>query len=105
MALKRLGSLLVEEQLITEEQLQEALVAQKSTGDPVGEALVKLGHITEESLYRFLAIQHGLEYRHLDGAEIPAALLKIITGTVAWKYKAIPISQENGTITVATCLL
>jgi len=103
MALKRLGSLLVEEQLITEEQLQEALVAQKTSGDPVGEALVKLGHITEESLYRFLAIQHGLEYGSLEGIDVPAALLKFITATVAWKYKSVPVSQENGTVTMATC--
>ncbi len=103
MALKRLGTLLVEEQLITEEQLQEALTAQKSSGDPLGEALIKLGHITEESLYRFLALQHGLEYGPLDGVEVAAPLLKYLTGTVAWKYRAIPVSQDNGTVTLATC--
>ncbi len=102
MALKRLGTLLVEEQLITEEQLQAALAAQRKNGDPLGEALVKLGYLSEESLYRFLAIQHGLDFLHLEGVEPGAALIKIMPVNIAWKYKAVPVAQENGTITFAT---
>ncbi|MEK7476942.1 MAG: ATPase, T2SS/T4P/T4SS family [Candidatus Coatesbacteria bacterium] len=103
MALKRLGSLLVEEALITEEQLAEALTTQKTTGDQLGEALVKLGHISEESLYRFLAIQHGLEFIELNGTELSAALIKVMPAAVAWKYRAVPVSQDDRSITLATC--
>jgi len=102
MAIKRLGSLLVEEQMITEDQLQQALMEQKKTGEPLGEALVRLGSISEESLYRFLAIQHGLDYVSLDSVDIGAALVKTMPTLTARKYSAIPISQDNGTITIAT---
>jgi len=102
-AIKRLGTLLVEEALITEEQLQEALTAQKASGDQLGEALVKLGHISEESLYRFLAIQHGLEFHELNGDELSPTLVKIMPAAVAWKYRAIPVAQDDRSITLATC--
>lgn len=103
MAVKRLGTLLVEEQLVTEEQLAEALQAQKASGEPLGEVLVRLGFITEEPLFRFLAIQHGLEYVPLDGvAEIPQNLLGFISPLSAWKYQAIPIRQDDGVVTMTT---
>ncbi len=100
--MKRLGTLLVEEQLITDEQLQEALVRQKTSGESLGEALVKLGFITEEPLYRFLAIQHGLEFSSLEDMDISQQLIKIVPVPVAWKYQTVPISQEDGTVTMAT---
>jgi len=103
MALKRLGTLLVEEALITEEQLQEALATQKASGEPLGEALIKLGHISEESLYRFLAIQHSLDFLSLESTELAPALIKLVPPAVAWKYRAIPVAQENNSITLATC--
>jgi type IV pilus assembly protein PilB len=101
-AVKRLGSLLVEEQMITEEQLSKALEEQKGTGEILGETLVRLGSITEEQLYRFLAIQNGLEYGSLAGIEIPPQLVKMIPPAVAWKYKVVPVSQDNGGFNLAT---
>jgi len=102
MAVKRLGSLLVEEQMITEEQLQQALAEQKKSGEPLGETLVRLGQLSEESLYRFLAIQNGLEYEPLEGLEISPALVKLVSVATARKYHAVPIAQETGAVTIAT---
>jgi len=102
MAVKRLGSLLVEEQMITEDQLQLALTEQKKSGEPLGEALVRLGLLSEESLYRFLAIQNGLEYESIETLEITPALVKLVTAPTARKYHAIPIAQDATSVTIAT---
>jgi len=102
MAVKRLGSLLVEEQMITEEQLEAALAEQKKNGEPLGEVLVRLGVLSEESLFRFLAIQNGLEYESIEAVDIPAALIKLVPVAVARKYHAVPVAQDTGSVTIAT---
>ena len=53
----RLGDLLVHENILTNEQLMEALNSQKMTGRKLGDALTELGHIDERQLLAFLAKQ------------------------------------------------
>jgi hypothetical protein len=56
-----LGRLLVEQGLISEDELERALVEQASTGRPLGETLVELGFVPGPALSRALAAQYGLE--------------------------------------------
>ena len=58
----KLGQQLVEANLVTEEQIQEALTLQKKEGGRLGAKLVKLGHITEEKLITFLNRQYGVSH-------------------------------------------
>ena len=60
-AKKLLGQMLVEEGLITEEQLKIALAKQRETGHFLGRVLVDLGFVDEKDLKRTLSIQHGVE--------------------------------------------
>ena len=53
----RLGDLLVHENIITSEQLNQALSAQRSTGRKLGDTLIELNFISEPQLLRFLAQQ------------------------------------------------
>ncbi len=50
---KRLGDLLVEEGIVSEDQIQQALSAQRSTGQKLGDALIDLGFITEKQMLEF----------------------------------------------------
>lgn len=102
MPVKKIGELLLNEQMITEEDLEKALAEQHKTGDPLGEVLVRQGAIGEESLYRFLAVQHGLEFHSLADMHPAADILKIMPPHIAWKYLAVPVGRENGCFTVAT---
>ena len=58
---KRLGEILIDEELITEEQLENALVAQKGKNKKLGKVLIELGYITDiqvaESLTKQLSLQ------------------------------------------------
>ena len=100
--MKQLGTLLVDEEMLTQDQLDEALVEQKTTGAKLGAVLVKLGFVTEEALYYFLAIQTGLGFCQLDEKDLADDLVRSITAKVANEYKVIPINKVEGAITFAT---
>jgi hypothetical protein len=56
---RQLGQLMVEEGLLTQEQLAHALAEQARTGRPLGQVLVELGHVSEGAVANALAEQHG----------------------------------------------
>jgi type IV pilus assembly protein PilB len=100
---KRLGEVLVEEEMITPEQLTAALDHQKTTRKTLGATLVELNYLSEETLYHFLAIQHGLEYVDVSKTEVPPELLKICPEPVARKLNLFPIAREEAKLTLAIC--
>lgn len=59
---KKLGEILIEEKLITSEQLEIALAEGKAQGIPLGSVLVKLGFVTVKDLKEALAAQMGFEF-------------------------------------------
>ena len=81
---KQFGKLLVDKKIITQEDLQEALLAQQSSGVRLGQFLLKKGLATEAQLLDCLADQYGLKaLPHIDFedpdkmfASIPVAFLK-----------------------------
>jgi type IV pilus assembly protein PilB len=99
---KRLGDLLLEESLVTEAQIQKAIDDQQKTGEPLGRILVRMGFITEEALYYFLAIQFGTEYVDLNGLEIKQETVDIIKKEVAEDLNIIPIEVKGSQIIFAT---
>lgn len=64
---KKLGEILVEEGLLKDDQVQEALKKQKETGGLLGEVLVKLQYVSEIDIARAIAKQFGLPY--IDAAK------------------------------------
>ena len=68
----RLGSLLVEKGLITNDQLSAALVERAQTGALLGETLVRLGFIFEDELARVLAEQVGVTFADPDTTSVDA---------------------------------
>jgi type IV pilus assembly protein PilB len=100
MALK-LGGMLREQGLISEEQLQKALEEQKSRGGRLGYHLVSMGFVTEEEVTNCLSRQFGVPSVNLTNYEIQSEVLKVIPVDVAKKYLVIPISRVGATLTVA----
>ncbi len=99
---KRLGDLLREENLITEEQLKQAIDEQQKTGEPLGRILVRMGAITEDALFYFLAIQFGVDYVDFMDKTIPDELIKMIKKEVAEEFSIIPYEKTDNTIVFAT---
>lgn len=100
---RRLGEVLVEEGLIRPEQLQQALDKQKETSRSLGSTLVDLNFLTEEALYQFLAIQHGMQVADTHTITVPPDLLKVCPEAVARRLMVFPVGRPRpGVIQVAT---
>lgn len=99
----RIGEMLLDEEIITQEQLQECLQEQKVTGEKVGEVMVRKGYVTLEVLMAFLGTQMGVPYISLSEMQnIQPALLKLMPETLMRTQHVIPISKKGNTLTIAT---
>ncbi|GBE36785.1 type II secretion system protein E [bacterium BMS3Bbin07] len=97
----KIGQLLLAANLVTEDQLQEALNLQKKEGGRLGSKLVKLGYITTEKLVSFLSKQFGVPSINLSDYTIAPSVLKLIPAEMAKKYLIIPVARVGATLTVA----
>ncbi len=87
--------------LITSEQLDQALALQKTTGGRIGSILVKLGYISEEEIASFLGRQYGVPSVDLGKVKVDPAILKLVPAEVARKHLLIPLSRSGSILTVA----
>ena len=97
----QLATLLLEDGLITEDQLDDALSNQQETGQSLGRVLVDRGAITEVDLVRTLARQIGLQFVDLDSYPVDATVSGLIPESVAKRHQALPIGWEDGRLVVA----
>ncbi len=99
---RRLGEVLIEEGIVTPEQLNEALARQKLTGKSLGVTLVDLHFLTQDALYQFLAIQHGLQVVDVREITVPPDLLKVCPEEVARRILVFPLERPRpGVLRVA----
>ena len=97
----RLGELLVEEGLVTDVQLQDALADAKQNGNRLGFSLVKLEFVAEDVLTRMLAKQYRVPAVDLDKVELDEKTVRLITGEVAFRHLVLPLRKVGRTLTVA----
>ena len=81
----RLGDLLIAAGTITKQQLEDALVLQKQTGERLGDVLIENGTITERQLIDALQMQLGVDFVDLTAVSIPVELTKYVPRAVAKK--------------------
>ena len=97
----KLGEILVRENLVTPQQLREALDYQRTSGGRLGANLVKLGILSEDVITAVLSRQYGLPSINLDLFQIEEDVIKLISQEVALKYTVLPISKVGATLTLA----
>jgi len=97
----RLGQMLVNAKLISEDQLKKALASQQKDGGRLGSNLVKMGFIDEDELVSFLSKQYGIPAVNLQEVEIDPAVCKLIPNDVVQKYQIMPLNRTGATITIA----
>ena len=101
MSVSRLGELLVRNQLISDNQLANAISEQKKDGIRLGAALVKLGYVQEHDLASFLSKHYGVPSIDLAEFDIDPAVVALIPAEVAQKYQLVPINRAGATLIVA----
>jgi type IV pilus assembly protein PilB len=92
----RLGELLVRGNVITNEQLEDALTRQKGTGKKLGEFLIDEGVVTEENLAQALSEQLGLELVDLQNELIDKNAVNLVKADVLKKNKVFPVCFAEG---------
>ncbi|MEO7674719.1 MAG: type IV-A pilus assembly ATPase PilB [Pyrinomonadaceae bacterium] len=97
----KLGEILVRENLVTPQQLREALDYQRTSGGRLGSNLVKLGIISDDVITAVLARQYGVPSMNLDLFHIEDQVIKLISQEVALKYMVLPVSRVCTTLTLA----
>ena len=97
----KLGEILVRENLVTPQQLRDALDYQRTSGGRLGTNLVKLGIISDDVITAVLSRQYGVPSINLDLFHIEDDVIKLISQEVALKYTILPISKVGATLTLA----
>lgn len=97
----RVGELLLQSGLITEEQYDTASGALQDEGGFIGSHLVGTGAITEETLVQIISEQYGIPIVELAEYTIPDDILELIPHNLAMKHGIVPLVQDQTALTVA----
>src|SRR5881628_3787037 len=98
---RQLGELLLDEHLVTPDQLNRALEIHRATGERLGRVLLDMGVVDQEHIARVLSQQIGIEFLHLTGQSLREDVLQLLPATLASQLQAVPVAKENGILTVA----
>ena len=98
---KRLGKLLLESGLITEDQLEYVLEIQKSTDKKIGEIFIEEGLVTEDKIIEVLEFQFGIPHINLNKYFIDPEIPRLISEKMARRYALIPVRKDGERLIVA----
>jgi type IV pilus assembly protein PilB len=96
----RLGELLVRSGAITSAQLAHALERQRSMHMPLGQVLIRLGYVSDETMRLALALQLNIPYVDLDQVSIDRALTRLINRSYARRHSLVPVACVGQTLTI-----
>jgi type IV pilus assembly protein PilB len=98
---KRLGEILVESKIITDEQLLEGLHLQNERKELLGKILIDEGFTTEKQIIDVLEYQYQIPRVQLNTYDINERATELISAKMARRYTLIPINKDNKNIEVA----
>lgn len=96
----RIGDLLVEEQVITQAQLEEALAAQKTSGHKLGKILIDNGYVTEEELLGLLSTQLSIPFIDLVRYKFEPETITLIPEIQARRFRALALKDQGASVLV-----
>ncbi|OGF44513.1 MAG: type IV-A pilus assembly ATPase PilB [Candidatus Firestonebacteria bacterium RIFOXYC2_FULL_39_67] len=99
---KKLAQMLVDEEIITDAQLQESLKESKAQNIRLEQAIVKLGYITDDVIMAFMGTQMGIPTVNLsDQGDIDPNIVKLIPENVCQRQILVAIAKKGNNLTVA----
>jgi twitching motility protein PilT len=96
----KLGDLLVEHGIITRDQLKAALDRQSNLGGRLGQNLITLGHIDEDTFIKFLSSQLKIPSVNLRTTEIPPETQRLIPLETIMQFGVLPLRKERNSLHV-----
>lgn len=98
---KRLGDMLVSENVVTPEQIEQAMEARKTNGGKkLGETLVELGFTSEENITKALTRQLGVEMVSTATMTIPEDIVSLVNPNILRKYMVMPFGYAANNMNV-----
>jgi type IV pilus assembly protein PilB len=98
---KRLPDMLLEEGLVTREQLAECIEIHRVTGQSLPTLLVEKGHLSEENLVITLSENLGIPHIRVTNYSIPKEVLNEVPEALARQYQMLPVSITGEVLTLA----
>ncbi len=98
---RHLGTMLLEEGMISSKDLEVAVAKQRTSGLPLGKILIEEGLVNEADLVRTLARQIGIEYVDLSEIAIDPAAVALVPEYLLTRYLVLPIGFEDDRLVVA----
>ncbi len=95
-----IGQELVRRGLISQDNLDVALIEHERTGDRLGRILVRCGFISDEALLEVLSDQLGLPIVQLRQTEIQDTVIEKVPAKIARQYKIVPVRADEDKITI-----
>ncbi|HVL74668.1 MAG TPA: MSHA biogenesis protein MshE, partial [Noviherbaspirillum sp.] len=96
----RLGEILVQQKLLSDEQLQFALSEQKRTGRKLGRVFIDNGFVTEEQICGALAKQLNIPYVNLKFFNIKPEIVRLLPETQARRFRALVLEDRHGALLI-----
>src|SRR5215470_1733 len=97
----KLGESLLKDNLITPQQLKEALDYQRVNGGRLASTLVKLSMLSDEEVTAVLSKQYGVPSVNLDLFEVDPTAVALVPQETAERYAILPLSRVGATLTLA----
>ena len=97
----KLGEMLLKANLITRDQLEQAIAQQKISGGRIGTILTKLCSVKEEDITRCLAEKYGIPYIDLDTQTIDPEVIRLIHPGIIQKHLVMPVAKRGTTLIMA----
>jgi type IV pilus assembly protein PilB len=94
----RLGQILVEAGVITQDDLARALEEQKKTGERIGQVVLNLGLGSQEAVATALAQQLQVPFVRIDPGSLDDVLLLRVPETIAKRHRVIPLKVTEGSV-------
>src|SRR6202045_4102341 len=97
----RLGEILIERKLITEEDLTRALELQKERGDKIGKTLVDLGFVAMRDVLAALSDQLGVPLVSIEGPPAVSTETEALSPRFLRQFRCLPVGRDDHTVTLA----
>lgn len=97
-----IGTVLLDRELITRDQLDQALAEQSRSGERLDRVLMRMGVVDRAQILRTVGEQLRLEVVDLTGLAVPQDVLESLPAKLVYRHHCVPIARHEDTLTVAT---
>ncbi len=98
---KKLGEIVLEKGLVTQEQIKKALDAQTANNKRLGQILMEFGYLTEDQLSECLALQLGIPHIGIRFYTVEEAILELVSADLVKKYRFLPLDKIGTNLAIA----